>query len=44
MAEKKMTQVKALEIAVEVLGEYGALDEQVEARDILAGMRRLRVR
>jgi len=38
MAEKKMTQVQALEIAVEVLKEFGALDEHVEAREILEGM------
>lgn len=38
MAEKKMTQVQALEIAVEVMREFAALDEQVEAREIIEGM------
>jgi len=38
MAEKTMTQVKALEIAVEVLNEFATLDEQVEAREVLEGM------
>lgn len=38
MAEKKMTQVQALEIAVEVMREFAALDEQIEAREIIEGM------
>ncbi len=38
MAEKKMTQVKALEIAVDLMEGFNALDEQVEAREILRGM------
>ena len=38
MTEKKMTQVQALEIAVEVMKEFAALDEQIEAREVLEGM------
>ena len=38
MAEKTMTQVKALEIAVEVLKESATSDEQIEARKVLEGM------
>jgi hypothetical protein len=38
MAEKTMTQVKALEIAIDVLNEFATLDEQVEAREILEGV------
>ena len=38
MAEKKMTQVKALEIAVDLMEGFNALDEQVEARKVLQGM------
>ena len=38
MAEKKMTQVQALEIAVDLMQGFNALDEQVEARQVLEGM------
>jgi hypothetical protein len=38
MAEKKMTQVTALETAIELMNEFATLDEQVEAREILQGM------
>ena len=38
MADKKMTQVEALEVAVELMEEFAALDEQVEAREVLRHM------
>lgn len=38
MAEKTMTQVKALEVAVALMEEFAATDEQVEARSVIEGM------
>ena len=38
MAEKKMTQVEALEIAVEIMNEYAVLDEHIEAKAVLEHM------
>ena len=38
MAEKKMTQVEALEVAIKLMEKFAALDEQVEACEVLRHM------
>ena len=38
MAEKKMTQMQALEIAVEMTRKFAALTEQVEACEVIENM------